>query len=68
MMAIQNKVYMTAPELAEMLGVSLSKAYRLIRQFNAELEKMGYLTVQGRVSRYYVEKRWYGLTDDKEVS
>lgn len=67
-MAIQNKVYMTAPELAEMLGVSLSKAYRLIRQFNAELEKMGYLTVQGRVSRYYVEKQWYGLTNDKEVS
>ena len=38
-MAENNKIYITANELAEMLGVSVGHAYKLIRKLNQELEK-----------------------------
>ena len=44
------------------MGVSESKAYKIIRQLNAELQAAGYLTVAGRVSRKYFEERIYGYT------
>lgn len=50
----------TAQELAELLGVSESSAYKLIRQMNAELAQQGYLVCRGRISKAYVEKRFYG--------
>ena len=40
-MAEDNKIYITANELAEMLGVSVGHAYKLIRKLNQELEKEG---------------------------
>ena len=33
-----TKFYVTAEELSEAYGICLSKAYKLIRQLNAELE------------------------------
>lgn len=33
-MAENNKIYITANELAEMLGVSVGHAYKLIRKLN----------------------------------
>ena len=42
-MAENNKIYITANELAEMLGVSVGHAYKLIRKLNQELEKEGFL-------------------------
>ena len=38
-MAENNKIYITANELAEMLGVSVGHAYKLIRKLNQELEE-----------------------------
>ena len=37
-MAENKKIYITANELAEMLGVSVGHAYKLIRKLNQELE------------------------------
>ena len=37
-MAENNKIYITANELAEMLGVSVGHAYKLICKLNQELE------------------------------
>ena len=51
----------------EMLGVSLSYAYKLIRRLNAELEAEGFVTIKGRVSTKYFMERIYGLSTDKEV-
>lgn len=56
-MAENNKIYITANELAEMLGVSVGHAYKL----NQELEKEGFLVIAGKVPRRYFEKRWYGF-------
>lgn len=57
----ENKIYVTASELSEMLGVSVGHAYKIIRKLNEELEKQGYLVVSGKCPRGYFEKRWYGF-------
>ena len=61
-MTIENKIYITASELAEMLGVSVGHAYKIIRKLNHELEKNGFLVIAGKVPRRYFEKRWYGFS------
>lgn len=55
-----KKIYITAPELSEMLGVSLGYAYKIIRILNKELEKSGYMVISGKVPKGYFEKRWFG--------
>ena len=56
------KFYVTAEELSEAYGICLSKAYKLIRQLNAELEAKGFIIVQGKVPRRYGEERVYGYS------
>lgn len=55
-----NKQYITAKEISEMLGVSNSKAYSIIRELNSELKERGYLTIPGKVSRTFFFEKWYG--------
>ena len=55
-----NKQYITAKEISEMLGVSNSKAYSIIRELNTELKERGYLTIPGKVSRAFFFEKWYG--------
>ena len=65
---MESKRFLTASDVKEMLGVSLSYAYKLIRRLNAELEADGLVTIKGRISRKYLMKRMYGLSEDeKEV-
>ena len=55
-----NKIYITAPELSEMLGISVGHAYKIIRKMNEELEKEGYLVLAGKVPVKYISERCYG--------
>ncbi len=55
-----EKSYITAKEIAEMLGISTGKSYQIIRDMNAELKAGGYLTISGKVSRAYFNEKWYG--------
>lgn len=64
---MENKRFLTAQDVMEMLGVSLSYSYKLIRRLNSELEADGFVTTKGRVSTQYFMKRIYGLSTDKEV-
>lgn len=50
----ENKIYITASELAEMLGVSVGHAYKIIRKLNQELAEQGFLVIAGKVSRCYI--------------
>lgn len=61
-MTEENKIYITASELAEMLGVFVGHSYKIIRRLNQELSKEGYLVIAGKVPRRYFEKRWYGYS------
>lgn len=51
--------YMRAPEVAELLDVSVSKAYKIMQELNRELQAKGKITVSGRVSRRYIMERLY---------
>lgn len=53
------------PEQA--LGMSRAYAYKLIRRLNKEMEERGCITVPGRVSRAYFEKRLFGGEGDSDV-
>ena len=56
-----EKNYFDVDEVAQAMGISRSYAYKVVRQLNAELAKMGYLTVSGRVNRqYFMERTCYG--------
>lgn len=55
---------MQAEDVAEELSVSVSYAYKIIRQLNAELKEKGFITVSGRVSREYFNKRVYGSGEE----
>lgn len=52
-----EKSFMTVEEVAEELRVSKSKAYQIVRELNAELQKKGYLTVAGRVNTTFFHKK-----------
>lgn len=45
--------FIGADEVRQILGVSRSKAYRIIKQLNNELEKKGKIVIAGKVSRNY---------------
>ena len=60
-----TKQFYTAQDLHELLSVSESKAYGLIRTMNEELQAQGYLTVRGRVPVAYVQKRFFGVAADE---
>ncbi len=54
--------FMSAQEVASYLGVSESKAYKVIQKLNSELKANGYITIAGKVSRAYFEEKIYSGT------
>ncbi len=49
--------FMKAKDVAKVMRISESAAYKVIRTMNQELQKEGYLTVKGRVNtRYFMKK------------
>lgn len=59
-----SKQVLTAKDIAEICGISESKAYGTIRQLNDELKAKGFLTFAGKVSRAYFNERMYGMKED----
>lgn len=56
---MSNKLFLTAKDVSEIMSVSQSMAYRIIRTLNSELKANGYLTVCGKVSRKYFEQKMF---------
>ena len=58
----QKSRFMTAFEIAEDMQISEGSAYRLIREMNAKLKELGFITFRGRVNRrYYLKATGAGL-------
>ncbi|MDD3417376.1 MAG: ICEBs1 excisionase [Lachnospiraceae bacterium] len=62
---MNEKIYYSANEIATMLGISMGKAYKILREMNEELSAKGFLTISGKVPVAYFKEKWYGAT--KEV-
>lgn len=56
-----EKIYFDAEDISELLGVSKSKAYRIIRTMNVELSEEGYLVLAGKIPKKFFAERYYGL-------
>lgn len=56
-MAIQ---FLSAKEVANVMGISKSTAYRVIKRLNDELTTKGYIIVAGKISKKYFAERLYG--------
>ena len=54
-----ESVYVKAAEVAEIIGVSKSKAYKIIAQLNNELKAKNYMVISGRVPRKYLMEKIY---------
>ena len=58
---MKNSVFLTAEEVAEIMMVSKSHAYKVMRVLNRELEEKGYITISGRINRqYFFDRVCYG--------
>lgn len=55
-----DKRFMTAQDVADYMGISVSKAYQIIKLLNRELREKGYLTIAGKVSTLYFLEKIYG--------
>ena len=60
-----TKQVLTAKDISEICGISESKSYQIIRQLKEELDKKGYLTFRGRVSRAFFYEKMYGMKEER---
>lgn len=63
---MSDSIFMRVEEVAEILDVSVSYAYKLIRKLNKDLEKKGCITISGRVDRKYFMEQFFKPDDRKE--
>ena len=52
-----NRTFMTVDEVVANWEFPKSYAYKIVKQLNEELQKLGYLTVAGRVNTNYFRKK-----------
>ncbi len=57
---MEQKLFISASEVAKLLGISQSKSYQICKTLNDQLRKQGYITVAGKVSARYFEEKIYG--------
>lgn len=58
---------LSSKQVAEILGISVSHAYKIIEQLNRELEKAGYLTLHGKVDAVYLNKRFFPTAEKIQI-
>ena len=50
--------FITASEVAEIMGISRSKAYQIVRDKNRDLKSQGYQTVSGKCPAIYFKQKF----------
>ena len=51
--------FFTAKDVAELLDISESSAYRIIKKLNDELVDQGKITIAGKISKRFFEEKVY---------
>ena len=52
---------MGVDEVASYLGISKSRAYKVMRDLNDRLQRSGHMVIAGRVSRDYLDEAFFGI-------
>lgn len=55
----QDKKFLSASDVADILNISRSTAYRIIRRLNDDLQKSGKITIAGKISAKYFFENVY---------
>ena len=58
-----KEAFIDAKEVSQVLGVGMTKAYAVIKAYNAELDARGFYTMRGKCPRKYFEQKIYGYAD-----
>lgn len=56
-------LFYTAQEVAKILGVSRTKAYKIIKELNLELKAKGFIVIAGKIPKRYFEERCYAFSN-----
>lgn len=64
---MNERMFISAPEIAKLLGISRGKSYEIVRNMNKELAEKGYLTIAGKLPTAYFKEKWYGAFRKEEV-
>ena len=57
-----KRIYYTAEDVSELLGVSMGTSYRIIRGLNKDLAKKGFIVIAGKLPIKYFNEKYYGLS------
>ena len=58
-----ERMYYTAQDLQEMLGISRALAYKILKKMNDDLEARGFLVIPGRIPKAYFAEHYYGMAN-----
>ena len=58
-----KEAFIDAKEVSQILCIGMTKAYAVIKAYNAELDAQGYFTMRGKCPRKYFEQKIYGYAD-----
>lgn len=56
-----SSIYYTANEVKDILGISRTRAYALVKELNSELASRGFIVITGKIPKKYFEEKIYGL-------
>lgn len=59
----QSRMYYTAADVMEMLGISKGQAYKILRQMNEDLSAKGYIVIPGKIPKVYFAEHYYGMSN-----
>lgn len=62
-----DAIFYNRDDIADILGYGRAKAYKVIRELNAELEAQGYLIRPGKISRKYFDERFGIASKNKKA-
>ena len=61
----KRKMYLSVEDIAELFGLSVSFAYRVVErmngEYNKELKAKGYIVVAGKISTKFLAEKIYGM-------
>ena len=59
-------MFMRVDEVAEVMGVSISYAYKFINKLNKELKATGCIAIAGRIDRKFFYEKFYSTKSENE--
>lgn len=57
---MESKNFLNAKDVANYMDISVPMAYKIIRKLNEELGQQGYITIAGKISKVYFERKIFG--------